>query len=188
MGEEAPARPRTPVEMFLAFQHMALQGFGGVMPVAQRELVERRGWLTAGEFVELLSLAQVLPGANVVNLALIYGDRQFGLRGAAAALGGLLLLPLAGVLALAMAVRHWNDMPGVAGALRGMGAVAAGLVLATALRLAPSLRRNALGLPAACSAVCATFVAVGLLRLPLPAVVVFLGGFAVALAWRRLGL
>ena len=88
---------------------------------------------------------------------------------------------------MAVAVRHGSGMPGVAGALRGMGAVAAGLVLATALRLAPSLRRNALGLPAACAAVAATFLTVGLLRLPLPVVVIFLGGFAVALAWRRIG-
>lgn len=187
MTPDAPARPGSPGELFGAFQRMALQGFGGVMPVAQRELVERRRWLTAPEFLELLSLAQVLPGANVVNLALIYGDRHFGLRGAAAALTGLLVAPLALVLVLAVLVHRWSDLSAVSGALRGMSAVAAGLMLATALRLAPALRAQVLGRVPAAVVVAASFAAIGLWRLPLAGVVLTLGGGAVVLAWVRLG-
>ena len=124
--------PRSPGELFRAFSSMALQGFGGVLPIAQRELVERERWLTKAQFVELLSLGQVLPGPNVVNLALMVGDRYFGWRGALAALTGMLLAPLAIVLALAALYAQYASVPAVAGALRGMGAVAAGLVLAMA--------------------------------------------------------
>ena len=52
----------------------------------QRELVERERWMTPAQFLELLSLGQVLPGPNIVNMALILGDRFFGWRGALAAL------------------------------------------------------------------------------------------------------
>ena len=87
MSDSAPGLPGSKTELFLAFNRLALQGFGGVLAVAQVELVERRGWLTRAEFVELLSASQVLPGPNVVNLALMLGDRWFGTRGAVAALG-----------------------------------------------------------------------------------------------------
>ncbi|HEY6098596.1 MAG TPA: chromate transporter, partial [Anaeromyxobacter sp.] len=92
------ARPATPRELFVAFTLLALQGFGGVVVVAERVLCEDKRWLTRGEFVELMSVGQVLPGPNVCNVALLLGDRLFGWRGAAAALGGLLTVPFAVVL------------------------------------------------------------------------------------------
>jgi chromate transporter len=125
-------------------------GFGGVLPIAQRELVERLGWLTVEEFAELLSIGQVLPGPNVVNLSLMVGDRYFGLRGALAALAGMLLMPLVLVLVAAALYQQFAAHPAVAGAVRGMGAVSAGLVMAIALKLLPALRRSPLGRPAGC--------------------------------------
>ena len=112
-----------------AFTRLALQGFGGVLAVAQRELVERQRWLTREEFVEMLAVAQVLPGPNVVNLSLMIGDRYFGLRGALAALGGHAAVPLVIVLVLAAGLRAVRRATRRSrGALRGMGAVAAGLI------------------------------------------------------------
>ena len=70
--------PRSPGELMRVFSALALQGFGGVLPIAQRELVERRQWLTREEFAETLSVGQVLPGPNIVNLSLMIGDRFFG--------------------------------------------------------------------------------------------------------------
>ena len=101
-------RPASPRELFTAFNRLALQGFGGVLAVAQAELVDRLGWLTREEFVELLSVGQVLPGPNIVNMSLMIGDRFFGLRGAFAALAGLLALPLVIVLALAVLYGRWR--------------------------------------------------------------------------------
>jgi len=179
-------RPASATELFFAFNRLALQGFGGVLPVAQRELVERRRWLTKTQFVEILSLGQVLPGPNVVNLALMLGDRFFGLRGALAALGGMLAAPLVIVLALTVAYAELARIAIVAGALRGMGAVAAGLILATAIKLMSTLRASLLGPWLAAAFALVTFVTVALLRLPLIWVVVGLGGLAIAIAWRRL--
>ena len=170
----------------MAFTVLALQGFGGVLPVAQRELVEKRGWLTREQFVELLSMGQVLPGPNVVNLALMFGDRAFGLRGAVAALAGMLLVPMLVVLVLTVLYAQFAQIPAVTGALRGMGAVAAGLILSTGLKLAGALRRNAMGVPVCIAFAGATVLATAWLRLPLVWVVLGLGSLAIAVAWRRL--
>jgi len=178
--------PASPAELFHVFTVTALQGFGGVLPVAQRMLVDTHRWLSAQEFVELLALAQVLPGPNIVNLALIYGDRCFGWRGALAAAGGLLLAPLAVVLVLTIAVGQLSGNAQVVGALRGMGVVAAGLVAGTGLRMLSALRSYPAGQWVAWGVGAATLVAVGVLRWPLPAVVAGLGGISVGLAWWKL--
>lgn len=179
------ARPASPAALFKAFTRLALEGFGGVLPVAQRSLVEHHNWLTRGEFLELLSVAQILPGPNIVNLALMIGDRFFGWRGAMAAMGGILLAPLAVVLLLAMVVQQLQHVPAVTGALRGMGVVAAGLILSTAIRLSDGLRRNALGVPVCALFMALTLLAIAWLRWPLVWVVLGLGAAGMALAWRR---
>lgn len=183
---ETPEQPHSPLDLFRAFNRLALQGFGGVLPVAQRELVENRRWLSKAEFLELLSIGQVLPGPNIVNMALIFGDRQFGWRGAFASLAGLLVAPLAIVLALAVLVRQGSGSGLMADALRGMGVVAAGLVVSTAARLATPLKTNRMGLWACVALVVATVVAVAALRWPLVWVLASLGSGAWLFAWWKL--
>ncbi|MFM7706076.1 MAG: chromate transporter [Rubrivivax sp.] len=178
--------PASPAALFLAFNQLALQGFGGVLAVAQRELVERRRWMSADAFLELLSIGQVLPGPNIVNMALIFGDRCFGWRGAFAALAGVMTVPLLIVLLLAWLMQQGAASALAGGALRGMSLVAAGLILATALRLAGALSRNVMGVPACLALVAGTVLAIGVLRWPLVAVLPGIGLAAWALAWRRL--
>ena len=178
--------PGSPGELFVAFTLLALQGFGGVIAVAQRVLVEQKRWLTRDQFVEILSVAQVLPGPNVCNVSLMIGDRFFGWRGAFAALGGMMVLPLMIVLAVAAFYAEYGAEPVVAGAFRGMGAVAAGLILGTAFKLASALGSNPMGVRVCALAGIAVFVAVALLRLPLVGVLIVLGSLATAFAWTRL--
>jgi chromate transporter len=178
--------PASAGELFKVFNRLALQGFGGVLPIAQRELVERERWLTQQQFVELLSVSQVLPGPNIVNLALMFGDRYFGWRGAGAALAGILLAPLVIVLLLAMLYAQFAVLPVVAGALRGMGAVAAGLVITTGLKLSLTLRENPMGRQLCVLFTALTFVAIALLRWPLVWVLLGVGGAAIAVTWHKL--
>jgi chromate transporter len=186
LDEDAPRAPTSRGELFRVFNRLALQGFGGVLPIAQRELVERERWLTREQFVELLSVAQVMPGPNVVNLALMYGDRTFGWFGGVAALAGMILAPLGVVLVLTVSYAHFAQHPTVAGALRGMGAVAAGLILSTGLKLLPALRRNVLGMPTALAFAASMFVAIALLRVPLIWMLLVVGAVSCCLAWRKL--
>jgi chromate transporter len=127
-----------------------------------------------------------LPGPNIVNMALMIGDRFLGWRGAAAALAGLMGAPLLIVLLLAALYGQFMAQPMVAGALRGMGAVAAGLVIATALKLVGSLRGNVLGWKLGAAFALLTLLAIGALRWPMVWVVLGLGTAAVAMAWARL--
>jgi chromate transporter len=186
LNEPLP-QPASPGELFRAFTVLALQGFGGVLPVAQRELVERRRWLTREQFAELLSVGQVLPGPNVVNMALMIGDRFFGWRGAMAAMAGILTLPLVIVLTLAVLYARIATHPVASGAMRGMGAVAAGLILAMAFKLAPTLKKNPLPLALCGAAALVTWVVVGLLRVPMAYAVIGIGGALVVLARHHLG-
>ena len=182
-----PARqPSSASELFRVFNRLALQGFGGVLPIAHRELVERERWLSPKQFVDLLALGQVLPGPNIINMALIFGDRHFGWRGALAAVGGLLAVPMGIVLLVATLYQQVASHPLAAGALRGMGVVAAGLVIATALKLGSTLAANPLGRPACYAIGAATLALVGGLRWPLAWVVLGLGGAAMAVAWWRI--
>jgi chromate transporter len=134
------ARP-TVAELFLGFLSIALSGFGGVLPWAHRTIVERRRWLEPEEFTDLLSLAQFLPGANVVNLAVAIGARFRGAPGALAALAGLLGAPVAIAHVLGLLYDRFGDVPVVAGAVGGVPAAAAGLVVAIAAKLAVPLLR-----------------------------------------------
>jgi chromate transporter len=182
----ALARPTSPTDLFFAFTGLALQGFGGVIAVAQRVLCEDKRWLTKEEFLEVLAVGQVLPGPNVCNVALMVGDRFFGWRGAFAALAGLMVAPLAIVLALTAVYAHYAQNPAVAGALRGMAAVSAGLIIGTALKLAASLRKSALGVPACVAVGGATFVAIAWMRWPLVWVLLGVGSLSMTVAWLRL--
>jgi chromate transporter len=170
--------PKSLRDLFWAFTWLALQGFGGVLAVVQRELVDKRRWLTREQFVEDWAVAQVLPGPNVVNLCLMIGDRYFGIRGGLAALAGMLTFPLLIVLILAWMVTGYADSTPLQGALRGMGAVSAGMITATGIKLWPALKSNVLGTTICMVIAASTFIAIALLRIPLIWVLAGLGGCA----------
>jgi len=179
-------RPKSPLDLFLTFTLLALQGFGGVLAIVQQELVDRKQWLTRDEFLEDWAVAQLMPGPNVVNISLMIGTRHFGLRGALAALAGMLLAPLLLLLVLALVYARFASDPGVAGALRGMSAVAAGLVTATGLKLGSTLKTNPLGLWPCLGFALACFAAIAWLHWPLLYVLGGLGLLACVLAYRKL--
>jgi chromate transporter len=184
-GQEKP-RPQSLADLFISFTLLALQGFGGVMAIVQQELVEKKKWLTQEEFIEDWAVAQIMPGPNVVNLSIIIGGRYFGLPGALSALAGMLLMPLMLILLIAILYAPYANHPNVVHALRAMGAVAAGLILATGFRLISALKRNPMGIRICISLGALCFIAVALLRLPLVYPLFGLGIVACVLAYRKL--
>src|SRR3954468_13646940 len=186
MTENPLAQPSSKKDLFVTFTLLALQGFGGVLAVAQRVLCEQKRWLSRDQFVEILSLAQILPGPNVCNVALMIGDRFFGWRGAFAALAGMMAVPLVIVLVITALYSQYASNTAVAGALRGMGAVAAGLIIGTGFKLVGALRANPIQAPVCAALLVAAFAMVALLRWPLVWVILALGAGAFALAWQRL--
>ncbi len=181
-AEPALAAPPTPRILFIEFARMGLSGFGGVLPFVRRSVVERNRWLDDRDFVEILSLGQVLPGPNVINLALMLGLRFAGLQGALAAFCGLVLVPLVVVLCAMGVYLRFQDVPQVRQMLAGMTAVAAGLVLSTGVKLAQSQPRTVRAIVIGVAA----FVTIGWLRWPLLPVMAVLVPVALTLEYRAM--
>ena len=157
-----------------------------MLAVVQRELVERKRWMTPAQFVEDWAVAQILPGPNVINFCLMIGGRYFGLVGALAALAGMLAAPTAVLLVLALAFGSVADLAWAQGALRGMGAVAAGLIAATGIKLIPALKSNPIGIGVSAAIMLGTFIGVSLLRWPLIWVLLGIGSLACGWAYVQL--
>ena len=166
--------------LFLAFLEISIYGFGGVLAWARRSLVDKYRLLDEREFAEVLGLCQAVPGGNIVNVAVVVGTRFRGALGALAALTGLLLLPLVVALTLTAFYAQGSRVVPLAAILRGIAIVAAGLVVATGLKLTRPYRTS----PWALAIGGLAFVAVGLLHWPLLPVLLALGPVSVLLAWR----
>ncbi len=145
-------------------------------------MVERRAWLEDDEFLEALALAELMPGANLVNLAVFIGYRLRGVPGAAIATLAVCLPPFAIAIAVAFAYFARIDVPLVGAALRGCAAGAVGLTIANAVEL--TLERRADG-PLGLALLAATAVAVGGFRLGLLPTFALFGGLGIWLATVR---
>ncbi len=158
-----PAEAVSLGDLFAGFLQIAISGFGGVLPWTRRMLVEQRAWLNDAEFNELLSLCQLLPGPNVLNLAICVGARFQGWRGSLVSVTALLALPFCFAIGAGMLYVKYGDLTIVRGAMAGVSAAAAGLVIAMAGKMA---RSGIDGFRSACVA-SAGFTAVALLRWPI---------------------
>jgi chromate transporter len=168
-------------ELFAAFSRISLSSFGGAIFWARRELVERRRWVAEREFVDIFTLGQLLPGPNVLNLTVIVGHRFAGWSGAMAAVAGFLGWPCLVVIGMGMLYQRYGAVPEVQHALAGMSSVAAGLLLATVIKLATVLPRHwrpwLFGLVA--------FAGVGIMRWPLFWVIGALAPGAIFFSWKE---
>lgn len=190
MQEEEPLseqRPTSRSQMFLAFSILSMQGFGGVMAIARRELVEKRAWLTPERFLADWAVAHVLPGPNVVNLSVMVGDRFFGWTGAAVAVAGLFTFPLLLVLLLAVGFESYGSITAVQGALKGIAAVVTALIASTAAKMLPSMRAHPGGRFFCLFCGIVTLALVLVLRWPLPWILGSVGLTAWAWTYYRLG-
>lgn len=172
------------LELFLAFTKVSLSGFGGVLPWARRMMVEERRWMTAEEFNEAFSLSQFLPGPNIVNFSVVFGSRFGGPIGAALALIGLLGPPVIIVTILGMVYARFGDIEWLRRGLAGIAASASGLIIAVLMKMSEPVFRKPIGF--APFIAIASFIAVGVLRWPMPYVLSVLAPLSIALAFWRL--
>jgi chromate transporter len=171
---QEPDRPATnPVPpgllaLFLAFARMSLAGFGGVLVFARQAIVEQHRWMTADEFNETFALCHFLPGPNIVNLSMVFGARLRGIAGGIAAFAGLLLPPTLIMTVLAIIYARFGDVEVLRRVLAGISCAAVGLLIAVVFRMmTPLLKRLD---AVAIILMLAVFLAIGVLRLPLQAV------------------
>jgi chromate transporter len=174
-------QPPTTAQLFMGFLWLGMIGFGGVVPLARRMIVEKNKWLTGAEFTELLGLCQFLPGGNIINLSVAIGLHFRGLPGAFASIIGLVAMPTIVVVCLGMVYDRFQSDPHVQHMFLGLAAAAAGLLISMAVKVAWPLRKDAIGLIIA--TLC--FVAIAVLRLPLLPTMVVLTAAGTLVAWRR---
>lgn len=184
-ASDLAAEPPGLLELFLAFSKMSLAGFGGVLVWARRAIVEQHRWMTPDEFNEAFALCHLLPGANIVNLSIVFGGRFRGAAGSLAAFLGLLLPPTLIVTTLGILYTHFGDLPGLQRTLNGIACAAVGLFLAVIVRMMGPLvkRKN----PIEIGLMVAVFAAVGLGRVPLATVVLVALPLSIVVTyfWRR---
>jgi chromate transporter len=177
----AAARPSV-ARLAGVFLRIAMLSFGGgSLMWSQRELVERLGWFSDAQFLNAVSLCQILPGPNLPNLAIVVGGQYRGWRGASAALAGVILVPLAILLTAGALYFRFNEVRLVQAVLTGMSAGAAGTAIAGAFKLVQPYPWTVKG--AALALV--TFVAVAGFELPLAIVLAVMLPVSIALAWPR---
>jgi chromate transporter len=179
---EAPVLPSL-LQLFLGFLSVGMLGFGGVLPWARRIVVERKHWLTASEFTDMLGFCQFMPGGNIMNVTIALGARFHGAAGAVVAFVGLMAGPVAIVIALGVVYDNYSTLPVIRHAFTGLAAAASAMVLATGLKITAPLRSRPVGIAVAV----ATFAAIAILRLPLPLVLPAMAAVSTCLIWRFAG-
>jgi chromate transporter len=167
-AENTKPTPPGVIALFLAFAKMSLAGFGGVLAFARRGIVEEHKWMTAEEFNETFALCHFLPGPNIVNLSVVFGSRFAGIPGGIAAFAGLVGPPTVLVMILAVLYAHYGQLEVLRHILAGISCGAVGLLLAVVVKMMmPLVKRRDV---AALVMMLAVFIAIGLARLPLQAV------------------
>jgi chromate transporter len=173
------------IALFVAFARMSLAGFGGVLVFARRAIVEQHRWMTADEFNETFALCHFLPGPNIVNLSVVFGSRFRGIAGGLAAFAGLVGPPVVVVMVLAALYARFGEVEALRRILSGVSCAAVGLLISVVFRMMMPLvrKRDLVGLVL----LAAVFIAIGVLRLPLPAVLLAAIplSIAITLAMRR---
>jgi chromate transporter len=155
--------------LFVAFLKVAFCGLGGGVVWARRIAVEQRRWINEEEFADIVSLCQFMPGPNVVGIAVCVGAKVRGLAGAITAACGFVLIPLMTGFALGVLCLEHAQVPVLQKVLAGISSAAAGLLIATGIRMLMPHRHRLPAWIVAASALC------GLALVKLPLLVVLLG-------------
>jgi chromate transporter len=178
-GSAAQSVPSV-LNIFTGLFMVGVRGFGGVLPWARRTIVEERKWLTATEFAEVLGLCQFLPGGNIINVSVAVGARFRGMAGAVAAVLGLMVAPVAIVIGLGAIYDQFAEQPIVRRAFAGLAAAASAFVLTASIKIAAPLRGRWLAMAIAAL----TFLAIAIIRLPLPMAMPVLAAVSILVLWR----
>jgi chromate transporter len=180
-SQDSAARPQVGLlALLVTFVRLGTLTFGGsVQAWVHREVVERLGWIDDKAFLSGLTVAQVLPGANPVNIALYVGLQLRGGAGAAVAVFGMIVPAFCVTLCLGYLYRSYGHLAAVHFVLAGLAAAGVGATLTMAIKVARRLPRNLMTALIAMT----VFVVVGLLRWPMVPVVLVAVPLSIALAF-----
>jgi chromate transporter len=176
----APAKPSL-LSIALTFASISSTAFGGGQKASIRHQVVSKGWMNSDGFMDGLELAQVLPGPNILNLAIYCGQRVRGLAGAVAAFIGAAVPPFVIVAVAGALYFKYAANPYVHGALRGCAVGALGLTLGNAFELSWDERGDWVKI----ALLILTAAAVSVFKMPLLLTLVLFGGIGIVHEYRR---
>ena len=123
---------------YLKIGTFTLGGGYAMLPLIQREVVDRKGWIDEEEFLNMIALAQAAPGLIAVNSAIFIGWRVGGWKGVCGAVLGAVLPSFLIILAIAMVFREWKELPAVEAAFKGIRPAVVALIAAPLFKMAKS--------------------------------------------------
>lgn len=159
-------------ELFTGFMKLGLLGFGGVLPLAHRMIVNNKQWLNSTEFTNLLGICQILPGGNIINMAVAIGYEFQGIKGAISSLIGLIFFPTIIVVLIYELYAQFQSIPTVKHMIEGLAAAAAGLLFAMGLKMLKPILKSYLTL----FTILLTFVFMLWFKIPLALTLIILLG------------
>ena len=118
-----------------------------MLPLIQREVVDRKGWIDEQEFLNMIALAQAAPGLIAVNSAIFIGWRVGGWKGVCGAVLGAVLPSFFIILAIAMVFQDWKELPAVEAAFKGIRPAVVALIAAPLFKMTKSVLCQRSGLP-----------------------------------------
>ncbi|MCR5589607.1 MAG: chromate transporter [Bacteroidales bacterium] len=130
-------------DIFWSFFKVGTFTIGGgyaMIPLMQREIVERHRWIGEEEFMDQVALSQAMPGVFAVNMATMTGYRLRGVRGAVVAIVGNVLMPIVFILVLAMFFRAFREVPAVERIFMGLRPAVVALIAAPVFTMAKSAK------------------------------------------------
>ncbi len=167
-------------QIFVSFAKIGAVLFGGgyaMLPLLEREVVDRRKWCRLEEMTDYYAMAQLVPGVVAVNTAMLIGHRLRGFWGTVAATLGVVLAPFLVILAYAIAFDQMRDSALLANAMSGLRPAVAGLMLGVAYTMFMRSCKTRLGTGVSLAVAFLTLVC------GVSAVTVILLGVAVGIGW-----
>jgi len=127
---------------YLKIGTFTLGGGYAMLPLIQREVVDRKGWIDEDEYLNMIALAQAAPGLIAVNSAIFIGWRVGGWRGVCGAVLGAVLPSFLIILIIAMIFQDWKEIPAVEAAFKGIRPAVVALIAAPLFKLAKSAMKE----------------------------------------------
>lgn len=121
---------------YLKIGTFTLGGGYAMIPLIQREVVDRKGWIDEEEFLNMIALAQAAPGIIAVNSAIFVGYRIYGWKGLIATVLGAVLPSFVIILGIAIVFRDFRDQPAVEAVFKGIRPAVVALIAAPLIKMA----------------------------------------------------
>ena len=133
------------LEIFLSFLKIGCTAFGGgyaIIPLVERELIKKRGWVTMDEVMDYYTIAQITPGLIAINLSTFVGYKQKGIIGGILATLGFVLPGVSIIIAAALLISNFAELPVVRHAFAGIRIAVGALILDTVIRIVKGILKD----------------------------------------------